>query len=155
MYDLLALSDAGLLLAEGMGALEMTGIGAGTGVGGVLATIAVLKWRAGQSEKKDEAQDKEQKELSKAVNALSQTVISNAGEIKVEICEAEKRTDTKLKDLTRTISRKIEGIKDVQGEHGQRLAVIENDNKHTNDRLESHARKLTQLPTGPQSSISG
>lgn len=152
MYELVAqFLDAGLLLAEGgLGVGEMIGIGTGTGAVGVGATVAVLKWRQSASENKDKEQDAEQKELSKAVNELTQTVIANAGEIKQEIGESEKRTDEKLKDLTKTISRKIEGIKEVQGEHGQRLAVIENDNKHMNDRLDSHARKLTRLPTGSQ-----
>ena len=139
MHELLALST--LLLAEG--AAQTVGIGAGAGVAGIAVTVAVLKWRADKTEDKDKEQDKEQKATSKALSELTTAVKVQTAEVKTEIHESEKRTDAKLVDLTRTISRKIEGMKDIQAEHGKQIAVLENDQKHTDQRVESHARKIT------------
>lgn len=141
MHELLALST--LLLADGAGVAQTVGVGVGTGAVGVAVTLAVLKWRADKTEEKDKEQDKEHKETAKALTELTAAVRVQATEVKNEIHESEARTDQKLKDLTRTISRKIEGLKEIQAEHGTRLAVVENDQKHMGDRVESHARKLT------------
>lgn len=142
MHELLALST--LLLAEGAGEIVQTvGVGVGTGAAGVLATLALLKWRADKTEEKDKEQDEEQKATSTALSELTTAVRVQATEVKNEIHESEKRTDEKLSDLKRTISRKIEGMQEIQSEHGKDIAVMKNDQKHLNDRVESHARKIT------------
>lgn len=142
LYDLLALAMP--LLAEGsVDPLTIAGGIAAGGGGGVGITLALLKWRQQKSEEKDKEQDTEVKNLNATLTNLQQTIIKQGGEIKTDIHESEKRTDQKLSDLTRTISRKIEGIKEVQSEHGTKLALLENEAAHTKDRLDSHARKIT------------
>lgn len=154
LYDLLALAP--FLLAEGsVDPLAIVGGIAAGGGGGVGITLALLKWRQSKTEEKDKEQDAEVKDLNKTLTDLQQTIIKQGGEIKTDIHETEKRTDQKLSDLTRTISRKIEGIKEVQAEHGTKLALLENETAHTKDRLDSHARKITLIGKTPGTGTQG
>lgn len=137
-----------LLLAEGGLTTEAIITAAITGAGGVGGTIGWLKWRQNFLEKKDEQQDEEQKNLSKALNALTTQVMDQGSSTRDEIRGSEKRTDEKLSSLSRTISRKIEGIKEVQAEHGTKLALLENETKHINNRVDNHAKKIAQIQEG-------
>lgn len=146
MDPFLALSTFFFAAAEtaGPSAAQTAGIAAGTGVVGILSTLAILKWRADHSEAVDERQDQEQKATSQALNELTSAVKVQTAEVKNEINESEKRTDAKLKDLTKTISRKIEGLKEIQSEHTMELAVLKNDQKHLKDKVIEHDRDLSK-----------
>ncbi len=134
-----------LLLAEG--AMETLGAGAGAGAVGIGATVAVLRWRANQAEKKDEKQDEKQDKLSDALANLHTTVVAQGSEIKLEISESEKRTDGKIVDLNKTVARQMGDLKELQAEQGTKLALLKNDQKHLTDRVESHAKKITRFGT--------
>lgn len=138
-----SLTSLSLLLADSH--FVTISISIATGIVGVATTVALLKWRADKTEEKDKEQDKEHKEMSRALTELTATVRAQTSEVKNEIHESEARTDEKLQTLTKTLSRKIEGLREVQAKQGTALAVIENDQRHMNDRVDSHDRQLSAL----------
>ena len=111
-----------MLIAE---TLPTAAVGLGSTGAGILATLAVLRWRADKAEQKNQAQDVAQKETAKALAELTAAVRVQGADVRASILASEAHTDRKLNDLSQTLTRKIEGLREAQAAHGERLAALE------------------------------
>ena len=133
------------LIAEGFSNMEVAGGAAGAGVVGVASTLAVIKWRQNKAEQRDDKQDEKQDNLSKALNDLSTKIVEQGSETREAMVESERRTDKKLTSVQSSLSGKIDSLKETQREHGEKIAVLENECTHTKDRLDSHSKSIRSL----------
>ena len=110
------------ILAE---TLPTAAVGLGSTGAGILATLAVLRWRADRAEAKNRDQDVAQKETAKALAELTAAVRVQGADVRASILASEAHTDRKLSDLSKSLTARIESIREAQAVHGERLAALE------------------------------
>ena len=117
-----------LLLAEDN---LISNLGVGWAIGGglatVIATAAVMKYRQGATEKKDSEQDQTIGNLSTAVNSLPDLINKNQEAIRTRLDESDARYGTGMKSLEKTITRKVDGLKEEQAKQATKMAVMQTD----------------------------
>ncbi len=117
-----------LLLAEN-GLHNYLGLGwsVGGAVVAIAATFAVMRYRQGASENKDKEQDANIGKLSDVVNNLPTLLSDNANDIKSKLVETETSMRDNMRSLEKTITKKVDSVRDEVSKQATTLAVMKTD----------------------------
>ena len=96
----------------------------------IVGTFAVMRYRQAASESKDKEQDETITKLSEAVTSLPTMLSENFGEIKISLAESEAKTKAQLMSLEKTITKKVDSVKDELSKQATRVAVLSSEVTH-------------------------
>lgn len=123
-------------------------------------TVAVMKWRQNMLEEKQKEaktsskEDKEKLErvderIFEEIKNINKTMQRRFNEQDKNHADAEKSMVGKIEGFQSKVFRRFDDVQEKLSEHERRLSVAETEAKHTKEKVDKHAQKITMFGKTP------